>query len=202
MRENIFDFSEMWIKASAICGMIGFVVFLFFTTTAMTLIPGYNILTQFFSELGVSGFAAMIFNSGLMMSGLLFAIFFLGLNFYLKKYLPTGEKEPLIARTGIVIGVASAISLIGVGLFPMTMPLVHLIPTAAFFGFAGVSIMMLSVYLFSLRKKIVYVIPGIAVIVIDSVFALYTIPVIQKVAVFAIAFWFLAMAVRMYTDTK
>ncbi len=189
------------IRAGAVSGIIGFIIFFVFSTTAMTLIPGYNFFTQFFSELGLQGLAAEFFNSGLILSGLLFVVFFLGLNEYFKTFLKKA-KEPLIAKIGIVLGVAASISLAGTGLFPATDSFSHMIPTASFFIFAGFSVVLLSVYLYSLRKKMIYIFPGIAVILIDIVFALYTIPIIQKIAVFAIALWFLAMAVRMIIDSR
>lgn len=192
--------ARTWIRVGAISGMLGFLVFVLTVATAISLFAGYNILLQWFSELGASGLAGMVFNGGLILTGILFVVFFFGLSEYFRTFL-SKEKEPFIAQAGIALGLASGVSLLGIGLFPITTT-VHIIPASAFFILAGLSVLLLSVYFYSIKKDIVLVLPGIAVVVIDAIFILYAIPVMQKIAVFAIAFWFLAMAARMLLDTE
>ena len=76
----------------------------------------------------------------------------------------------------------------------------HMIPTVSFFGLAGLSIVLLSIYLFPHDKLMGSL--GVLIIIVDIILALYIHPVIQKVAVFLIAFWFFVMAIRMYLYSK
>ncbi|MAH42324.1 hypothetical protein CL614_01195 [archaeon] len=201
IHKNVLDFSELWTKVGAISGMIGFIVFILFTGTAISMVPGYDIINQFFSDLGSGGIAAPIYNSGLMIAGIFFAIFFLGLHVYLKKYLAMEKKDPLFVKVAIFLGILSAISLIGVGILPSSYSyLAHMTPTVAFFGLAGLSIIMLSIYLYSHDKPMAFL--GLVIFFVDIAFALYINPVIQKLAVFLISLWFFVMGVRMYFFSK
>ena len=200
-QKDILDFSELWTKIGAISGIIGFIVFILFTGTAISLFPGYDIINQFFSDLGSGGIGASIFNSGLMIAGIFFAIFFLGLHVYLKKYLEIEKQEPIFVKVAIFLGFLSAICLIGVGILPSSYShIAHMTPTVAFFGLAGISIILLSIYLFSHDKPMAFL--GLVIFFIDIMLAIYMEPVLQKISVFLIALWFFVMSIRMYFFSK
>jgi len=162
---------------------------LLFTTVAILLTPGYSISGQFLSELGIDGFAAHIFNLGLVIAGVSFTLFFLSL-----RALTDKTKVGFVGR---ILGVDSSLALIGVGVFPLTHPLLHTIFAFAFFVLTGASILFLSIYFLksSFRKTLPLI--GFAAIVINIIFA-FTVcsnlgPIMQKLTVLVFGLWMLLL---------
>jgi hypothetical membrane protein len=88
----------------------------------------FSILNHFISELGEYGISdiAIAFNLGLIIGGLAFLVFMIGL---------FQSIDIKIARVGGVLGVISAVACIGVGFFPMNMETIigHAITALSFF---------------------------------------------------------------------
>lgn len=86
----------------------------------------YSILNHFISELGESGVSQLdwLFNLGLLAGGILFLPFILGLALSLPGWL---------SRLGGVAGVLAAISLSGVGIFPMNNLEPHILAAMTYF---------------------------------------------------------------------
>lgn len=87
--------------------------------------PWFSWTGNALSDLGVSGFGSVLFNSGLPMTGALMMIFSLGL-FQL-------AKSCWMGRLGSVLFVASALLLCGIGVFPETTGRIHYYLSVAFF---------------------------------------------------------------------
>jgi len=88
----------------------------------------FSILNHFISELGEYGISdiAIVFNLGLIIGGLAFLIFMVGL---------FQSMDNKIARVGGVLGIISAVACIGVGIFPMNIETIigHIITALSFF---------------------------------------------------------------------
>jgi hypothetical membrane protein len=86
--------------------------------------------------LGVqSGITAITFNSGLVVSGILFIVFATGLFALLYKY--------VVGRVGASVFILSCISLIGIGIFNESFSPLHYIFSVAFFVLFPVSMLIL-----------------------------------------------------------
>jgi hypothetical membrane protein len=86
----------------------------------------YSLFNHFISELGDVGISrlAWLFNAGLVAGGLLFLPFCIGLSLALPGWL---------AKLGGIAGVVAAVSLAGVGVFPMTNLQPHIIAAMTYF---------------------------------------------------------------------
>ena len=99
--------------------------------------PWFSWTGNALSDLGVSGFGSVLFNSGLPMTGALMMIFSLGL-FQLAKGCWMG-------RLGSVLFVAGAILLCGIGVFPETAGGIHYHLSVAFFVSLPMSLFALGI---------------------------------------------------------
>jgi hypothetical membrane protein len=95
----------------------------------------YSLFNHFISELGEVGIShlAWLFNAGLVTGGLLFLPFCLGLGLVLPGWL---------SKMGSVAGVVAAISLAGVGIFPMTYLEPHIIAAMTYFRSGLVTVIL------------------------------------------------------------
>jgi len=164
-------------------------MFLILTTVAILLTPGYDMAGQFLSELGVGGLAAHIFNLGLIITGISFTLFFLSVR------APLDETK--VGLIGRILGVDSSVALIGVGAFPLTQPMLHIIFAFAFFALTGASILLLSIYLFlKLQFKILSLV-GLGVVIIDIIFGFACCgqlgPIMQKITVLGFGAWIMIL---------
>lgn len=116
----------------------------------------YSPFNHFISELGQRGVSQLepLFNIGLMIGGLLFALFMLGLGMYIKKlsaYIASG--------LGVITGIACGL----VGVFPMNNMHIHVPVAMVFFRGGLITILFFTlIFLFDTQKKISkwMIIPG------------------------------------------
>jgi len=125
-------------KIAGICGILIPVVFLGSIAVAMSLSPWFRWTNNAISDLGVEGIAAIIFNNGVIIAGILTLIFSIGLT------------KILSNKIGGYFLSMSGISLIFVGIFPEALFIPHYISSVAFFGFLSVSLLVLS---FTIKKN-------------------------------------------------
>jgi len=116
----------------------------------------YSPLNHFISELGQRGVSefAPLFNIGLMIGGLLFALFMLGLGLYIKKFYAY-----IAAAVGVVSGIACGL----VCVFPMNNMHIHVPVALTFFRGGMITILFFTlIFFFDKQKKISkwMVIPG------------------------------------------
>jgi hypothetical membrane protein len=110
----------------------------------------YSILNHFISELGEIGVSplARLFNLGLILGGLLFIPFSLGLGLRL----PGG-----LAKLGMIAGLVAAVSLSGVGIFPMNNLPPHITAAMTYFrsGLATVALFGLAIQIQSRDSRVI-----------------------------------------------
>jgi len=114
-----------------IWGIIGSIIGLVFILTPQTVYVGshgepFSMFNHYVSELGEIGVSewAMMFNLGLMLAGILFFPFMIGLGLYLKN---------IVSKLAALVGVFSAIAIYMVGIFPMNFSAEHGLAAISFF---------------------------------------------------------------------
>jgi hypothetical membrane protein len=110
-----------FIKVAGLCGILLPIVFFVSLAISMLLSPWFTWTNNALSDLGLAGASALFFNQGVLIAGILFFVFSLGL---IKK---SSNKR------GAYFLTLSALGFIGVGLFPETMFTTHFIMAALFF---------------------------------------------------------------------
>ena len=108
-------------KLAGLCGILIPFVFLISILIAMINSPWFKWTNNALSDMGAEGLSAFFFNNGLIFAGLLALIFSIGLI------------KILSIRIGGYIIAISSLSLIGVGIFPITIFDLHYIVSAIFF---------------------------------------------------------------------
>ena len=121
---------------------------------AMSGSPWFEWTKNALSDLGVEGISAFFFNNGLILGGIFTFIFSIGLAKMLSK------------KTGAYILAVSSLALIGVGLFPKTIFVLHYFSSATFF-----ILLTLALLLIGLSMKKEHFEPSIATVAIA--FALF-----------------------------
>ncbi|MFB0562087.1 MAG: hypothetical protein ACETWM_12860 [Candidatus Lokiarchaeia archaeon] len=150
---------------------------------------GYSGWYMFVSELGI-GPSAFIFNVGLIISGILVLPLFPCLLWLLK--------QSIKAKIGIVMGMITYISLIGVGLAPTVLSPLHVLFGAFFFLFGGIAIVLLSYSMlqgtFFSKAIAVY---GFFVAVVDLIGIIFGGTVLEWIIYSAMVLWILLVGVQM-----
>jgi hypothetical membrane protein len=117
-------------KVGGICGILGPLVGFVFISLSISYSPWFSFTDNWLSDLGVDGFPALLFNSGLAIAGLSGIVFSLA---FIKKN-PAGY-----------VMLVTTISLVGVGLFNEKMGAAHLVFSVLFFVSSIVSMLVLGV---------------------------------------------------------
>ena len=124
-------------KLAGICGVILPIVVFAGILLAMSDSPWFKWTNNALSDLGVEGLSALFFNNSLIFGGILAFIFSLGLAIILSK------------KTGTYILAISSLALIGAGLFPKTVFILHYISSSAFFVLLTIALFIIGL---TLRK--------------------------------------------------
>lgn len=122
----------------------------------------YSILNHFVSELGEVGVShlAIVFNIGLIIGGLCFVPFMIGLGKFI---------EGKISKIGMVLGIISAIACSLVGVFPMTILVPHYMAAMTFFLGAMITILVFTIAIAVQKDPAIpklFMIPGLIVFAI------------------------------------
>jgi len=112
------------LKIAGLCGVAEPFVAVIFLLLAISISPWFSWTDNALSDLGVQGRAAIIFNSALIVGGLLTVVFATGL----AKTLRSG-----LSRIGALILLLDGVSLSAIGIFPETFRELHLFSAVAFF---------------------------------------------------------------------
>jgi len=124
----------MLLKFALLCGMISPILSLSFITVAIAYTPGFNWFTWALSDLGVHE-AALIFNSGLIIGGILATIFAVGLVQIFRKQ--------VLGFVGAFTLVLSSINLCAIGVFPESAGRIHFYVSLAFFTLLAISVFLI-----------------------------------------------------------
>ena len=125
-------------KFAGICGILIPIVVFSGIMLAMSGSPWFEWTKNALSDLGVEGISAFFFNNGLIMGGIFTFIFSLGL------------AKMFLKKTGAYILAVSSLALIGVGLFPKTIFVLHYFSSATFFILLTLSLLLIGL---SMKKE-------------------------------------------------
>jgi hypothetical membrane protein len=155
---------------------------------------GYSMTGQAISELGV-GPSAFLFNTGLIIAGILTLPVFPGLLGLFR--------SSNIAKIGTVFGVAGAVGSIGVGLCPMIVSPYHGLFAFMFFISAGISIVLLSVKMYQIeffpKALAIY---GFFFAAVDLIFLILKTWTMEWAVFFVVATWIIAVGVWVLIKRK
>jgi hypothetical membrane protein len=124
----------MRLRMSGVCGVFAPVLAFAFILSAVASYPQFSWVDNALSDLGVvSGVTSVLFNSGLIVGGVLCFVFATGLFVFLGKR--------AVNRIGAFVLVLVSLALVGIGVFPESVPPVHYFVSVAFFVLLPVSML-------------------------------------------------------------
>ena len=122
------------LKIAGLCGVIAPIISLTFIASAIAYSPWFNWFKNALSDLGV-GEAAQIFNSGLIIGGVLTTIFAVGLMQILRKQ--------VLGFLGTSTLIMASLSLCAIGLFPESAGRIHFYVSISFFALLAFSFILI-----------------------------------------------------------
>jgi hypothetical membrane protein len=118
-------------RVAGLCGIFIPVVIFLCLSLALTSSPWFSWTQHALSDLGVETNSAALFNNGFILGGILALIFSLGL------------MKLLSRKIGAYLLCISSVALIGIGLFPETVFVIHFITSASFFIFLTLAFLII-----------------------------------------------------------
>jgi len=132
-----------------IAGIVGVIAPIFILTLILLSISSFSQFSwteNALSDLGIqSGATAMVFNSALIVGGLLSIIFASGLNVYLKK--------SALGRIGAFIFALDCLALIAIGVFPENVKPTHYYVSVIFFALYPISMLFITVGFLRMARR-------------------------------------------------
>ena len=123
------------VRLAGFCGLTTPVIV--FTLIALSIFYStwFSWTANALSDLGVHGIAAILFNSSLIIGGVLTVTFAIGL----RETMPRG----ILARAGILLLILAAAALFAIGLFPETAGAIHFYVSVSFFTLFPISLFLI-----------------------------------------------------------
>jgi hypothetical membrane protein len=181
-------------KITGLCGILVPFVFLISILIAMLNSPWFKWTDNALSDLGAEGISAFFFNNGLILAGFLGLIFSIGLI------------KILTIKIGGYFLAISSISLVFVGIFPVTVFDLHYIASASFFITMTIGMLIIGITIrnnknnLNMGNKAVY----IALIAFVSPITLYYfngIAIPEMIICFFIFLWYMSYGVKISIKT-
>lgn len=127
-------------STAGVCGLTSQLAGLVVIWVTISLSPWFSWTENYITVLGVEGPATMLFNSGLILIGLLSLVFAIGLG---SSFL----SSRLSGQSGLISLVLGSIGLSAMGIFPRTAGLPHDLASLAFFVLIALAMMLIGVRL-------------------------------------------------------
>jgi hypothetical membrane protein len=125
------------LRVSGIYGVLAPFLAFTFILMAVRSHPQFSWTANALSDLGVvSGVTAGVFNSGLIVCGVLCFTFAIGLYLLLI--------ESVIGRVGVIVFALACLSLVAIGTFPESVPPTHYLVSVAFFVLLPISLLVIT----------------------------------------------------------
>lgn len=154
-----------WLKISGVCGTIAPIVAFTFILLAILNFPQFSWTGNALSDLGVvEEVTAVLFNSGLIIGGILAIIFASGLFIFLR--------NRLLGRIGAFIFTLAALALVAIGIFTENFGRIHYYVSVAFFTFAPISMLIICATFFVMGKVKMGVFTFLTAIIVAFVWVL------------------------------
>jgi hypothetical membrane protein len=128
--------NALWLRVSGICGFLAPLIAFAFIFSAIAFYSEFSWVDNALSDLGVvAGVTAVLFNSGLIISGVLCFVFATGLFMFL------GERA--VGKIGAFIFVLASLALFAIGVFPESIRPVHYFVSVMFFVLLPISMLVI-----------------------------------------------------------
>ncbi len=190
------------VKVAGICGLAAPIVAFICILSAIASYAPFNWVTNALSDLGVqAGVTAPIFNAGLVISGLLFLVFAVGL-FQL-------AGKSVVGKAGAFFLCLACVSLVCIGIFNESFNPIHFYVSVAFFVSMPISLLILvgSFWLAGQRRISLFTL-AIGLAAATPWMLQYTISYVPNVAIpefvsgFAGALWTAILSVKMLKEAS
>jgi len=185
------------LKIAGICGVLAPIIVLTLILLAIYYSPWFSWTENALSDLGVQGTAAILFNSSLVVGGVLTIIFAIGL------------REILLNRTlgriGTLIFILDGTMLCAIGIFPETAGDIHFYVSVAFFVLLPVSLFLNGVAMMqesSERKTGLFTITAGIVAATVWMLQLSAVAIPEIIAALAAFVWSIVLGIRMFMQAS
>ncbi|MCQ5376222.1 MAG: DUF998 domain-containing protein, partial [Methanomassiliicoccales archaeon] len=148
---------------------------------------------QTLSELGGNRPGRIFFNTGVILEALLSIVFVFGLRYTLS--------NDNLGKAGSVVFFLAAVSLLAVGIFPITTGVYHTVASYSFFGLSLIALIILirPLQLSRVFGAIFSIVTIVAILISLGFLFLTNIPTAEAVAVICLLFWSSIISIRMLT---
>ncbi len=186
-------------RISGVCGIASQVTGLISLLTAVSMSPGFSWTENYLSVLGVKGSAITLFNSGLILTGILSLVFAIGL----WKSLLSGRLLGLLGMVSLVLG---SMTFSAMGMFPRSTGIPHNSASLAFFLFISLAIFLIGIRVTTPSQKLWGVL-SLAAVVLIAAFQLVPWPwdggaISQLLSVLPWSLWIIAFSIRLLITPK
>ena len=187
----------LWLKVAGICGFLTPLTAFALVFSAIASYPEFSWANNALSDLGVvEGITALLFNSGLLIGGVLCFVFATGLFVFLK--------ERTVGKIGALVFVLGSLALFAIGVFPENVRPTHYIVSVMFFMLLPIAMLIIVGAFWLMHKVRMAAFTLLVAVAAATPWILYfTIPYAPNVAVpeavsaFAGAVWAVALSGKM-----
>ena len=134
-------------RIAGVCGVTSQVIGFISIFVAVSMSPWFSWTENYISILGVRGSATTLFNSGLILTGVLSLIFAIGP----RKNLLSVR---LLGQLGMIGPVLASVALSTMGVFPRTTGILHNCASLAFFLFISLALFLIGIRIITASQKI------------------------------------------------
>jgi len=184
------------LRIAGLLGVLGPIIPLSFIALAIAYSPWFNWFENALSDLGVHE-AALIFNSGLIIGGVLASIFAIGLMQILRRQ--------VLGFLGTFTLILSTISLCAIGVFPESAGRIHFYVSISFFALLAISFLIIGVALVRTSSQRYLGLFSILTVVV-AVIAAWAVPhegaaVPEIIGSLAASMWSIIFGIKLFKTT-
>jgi hypothetical membrane protein len=129
--------NALWLRIAGVCGFLAPLVAFALIFSAIASYAEFSWVNNALSDLGiVTGATALLFNSGLLISGALCIVFAAGIFAFLK--------ERIIGKIGAVVFLLGSVALFAIGAFPENIRPTHYIASVMFFMLLPIAMLIIT----------------------------------------------------------
>jgi len=186
-------------RIAGVCGIASQVIGLTSLLTAVSMSPWFSWTENYLSVFGVKGSATTLFNSGLILTGILSLIFAIGLG----KSLLSGRLLGLLGMVSLALGSAAFSAM---GIFPRTTGILHNGASLSFFLLISLAIFLIGIRVITPSQKIWGAL-SLTVVILMVVFQIVPWPwsgeaIPQLLSILPWSLWTIAFGVKLLMKPK
>lgn len=185
---------EIWLKISGVIGVLTPIIAFTFILLAIAHSPQFSWTKNALSDLGVQkGTTAVLFNNGLIISGILVIFFATGLFKFFQ--------ENLVGKVGAFVFLLDAFALTAIGIFPENVKPLHFYASVAFFMLHPVSMLFISIALLRASKVKLGFFTFMTAVIAAFVWALpfwEGVAIPETLSALSVSIWFIVLGFEMF----